>query len=448
MNKLSHVLPRFAKIFVTALVVCSSQGFAQNTLPSVPISDSDFLPVNEQQAKLGQQLFYDKLLSGNRNIACGTCHHHDHGTSDGLSLGIGEGGMGLGPERIADSKLKHRVPRHAPALFNLGAKEFSVLFHDGRLTIDHHDPTGFNSPAEEFLPGGLADLVAAQALFPLTSAVEMAGDLHENQVSGAVRRRMDYAWTIIVERIRHTPGYLPLFQQAFTDVQRTSDIEIHHVVNAISAFERFEWRADNSPFDQFLAGNSHAMTSEQKAGMELFYEPGSCGECHQGTLQTDHGFHSIGLPQFGPGRTRRFDNKNRDMGRINETDRAEDVYRFRTPSLRNVTATAPYGHNGAYQSLEAMVRHHLEPQKYFNQYDFTQAVLPSVPYLDEVDFLIGHDPVEKAVLLRSIDVDLPEFSDLQVAQLLAFLSALTDETSLKGRLGIPESVPSGLPVDR
>ena len=83
-------------------------------------------------------LFYDKILSGNRNISCGTCHHHDLGGGDGLSLGIGEGGQGLGPARRAESaadRIRKRIPRNAPALWNLGAGEITTLFHDGRLEL-------------------------------------------------------------------------------------------------------------------------------------------------------------------------------------------------------------------------------------------------------------------------------------------------------------------------
>jgi cytochrome c peroxidase len=154
-----------------------------------PLTDSDFIQVDPQQAKLGQLLFYDKILSGNRNISCGTCHHHDLGGADGLSLGIGEGGVGIGPKRTpgtGDARIAKRVPRNAPGLWNLGHKDVDVLFHDGRLEISDLYGNGFNSPAEEWLPKGLTNIVAAQALFPLTAQFEMAGNPRENEVAGAV----------------------------------------------------------------------------------------------------------------------------------------------------------------------------------------------------------------------------------------------------------------------
>ena len=105
-----------------------------------PLSISNFHSADPKEAALGRLLFYDKILSGNHNISCGTCHHHDFGGGDGLSLGIGEGGVGLGTKRITgkdESKIKKRIPRNAPGLWNLGAKEIHTLMHDGRISISN-----------------------------------------------------------------------------------------------------------------------------------------------------------------------------------------------------------------------------------------------------------------------------------------------------------------------
>jgi len=86
---------------------------------NTPLTDADFRAADPAQAEVGRLLFYDKVLSGNRNISCSTCHHPAFGTSDGLSLGIGEGGTGIGPARTTgngDDRIKKRVPRNAPAL--------------------------------------------------------------------------------------------------------------------------------------------------------------------------------------------------------------------------------------------------------------------------------------------------------------------------------------------
>ncbi|MEM7189177.1 MAG: cytochrome-c peroxidase, partial [Pseudomonadota bacterium] len=77
-------------------------------------------------AELGRDLFFDPILSGNRSVACATCHHPEFGTSDGVSLSIGDGGVGMGPERrvVAENLPEKRIPRNAQALFNLGYAEF------------------------------------------------------------------------------------------------------------------------------------------------------------------------------------------------------------------------------------------------------------------------------------------------------------------------------------
>lgn len=136
------------------------------------------------------------------------------------------------------------------------------------------------------------------------------------------------------------------------------------------------------------------------------------------------------------------------MGRINESDRLADRYHFRTPSLRNVAATAPYGHNGAYATLDGIIRHHLNPEQALDRYDRTQLVLIDDDYLNRHDFLVWQDAREMAAIRDSISIDIPERTDAEIRALVAFLESLSDATSLGHRLGIPESVPSGLPVDR
>ena len=208
------------------LALCLALPAAAETLPR-PLTDADFIAFDREQAELGRLLFYDKILSGNRNISCGTCHHHDLGGSDGLSLGIGEGGEGLGTKRVAQGpqdRIRKRIPRNAPALWNLGAKDIRVLFHDGRLETSDLYGNGFNSPAEEWLPQGLETILAAQALFPITARFEMAGDPEENEVSGAVNDRIDSAWPILAKRVRLIPEYGQRFVAAFDHIDRPDQV--------------------------------------------------------------------------------------------------------------------------------------------------------------------------------------------------------------------------------
>ena len=228
-----------------------------------PVSDADYYDKgapDSAKVELGKQLFFDKILSGNFNISCATCHHPFAGTADGLSLPIGEGGRGLGVTRdtgVGPDVVHERVPRNAPALFNLGAREFTHLFHDGRVQPNAMFPNGIESPAGFDLPPGLDSPLAAQAMFPVTSATEMAGQAGENAIADAAAAG-DLAgpngvWAQLAERLGGIDGYVEQFISVFDDIDSAQDIRFTHAANAIAAFEARNWRADNSPFDRYPA---------------------------------------------------------------------------------------------------------------------------------------------------------------------------------------------------
>lgn len=417
-----------------------------------PLTKADFLAFDRRQAALGQLLFYDRILSGNRNIACATCHHPRLGTSDGLSLGIGEGGEGLGPDRSAGNgsgRIRKRIPRNAPGLWNLGLKELHTLFHDGRLSVADTYENGFNSPAEEWLPQGFNSLLAAQAVFPLVAQFEMSGNPRENEIAGAIHDRIDAAWPILAKRVRVIPDYGRLFVDAFDHIDAPDQVTIVEIANALAAFQASEWQSLDSPFDMYLAGDRTALDAAQTRGMRLFYGKADCASCHSGKLMSDQKFHALGLPPFGPGRTRRFDPMVRDVGHMGESDRLEDAYRFRTPMLRNVELTAPYGHNGAYPTLESIVRHHLDPDGMLRTWTPETAALPDAPWLAAIDFAVWNDDREMARQALFRDIAGVSLKDTEIADLVAFLKALTGTVSVAAPpFGIPETVPSGLPVDR
>lgn len=411
------------------------------------ISADDYIPVDADQARIGQVLFYDKILSGNKNISCGTCHHHDFAGADGLSLGIGEGGVGVGPDRTAGTgpdRIRKRIPRNAPSLWNLGHKSIRVLFHDGRLSQSDLYGNGFDSPAEEWLPKGLDTILAAQALFPMVAQFEMAGNPRENEIAGAIHDRIDAAWPIIAKRVRTIPAYGDMFVQAFDHIDDPSEVGIVDIGNALGAFIASEWQSFDSPFDKWLAGTPLPEPAER--GRQLFVQ-NRCASCHAGPLLSDQEFHALGLPAFGPGRTRQFDPMPRDVGRMGETDVVSDAYKFRTPSLRNVALTAPYGHNGAFPTLTAMIRHHSDPAASRAAWSSDMAKLPDAPWLAATDFAIQADSREMARQQQAIDLRPRSLSDADIADLVAFLHALTGETALTRPLGRPATVPSGLPVD-
>ncbi len=449
MKRLRHILTQYLVLCVALPALAVEPPRPDTALPR-PIANDDFIQFDAAQAKLGQLLFYDKILSGNRNISCGTCHHHDLGGTDGLSLGIGEGGAGLGPKRVSQSakdRIRKRIPRNAPALWNLGAKDIRVMFHDGRLETSDLYGNGFNSPAEEWLPQGLETILAAQAVFPLTARFEMAGDPEENEISGAVNDRIDNAWPILAKRVRIIPEYGDMFVTAFDHIDAPEQVTIVEVANALAAFIGTEWRNHDSPFDHYLGGDISALGPKATRGMELFFGEARCATCHSGPLLSDQGFHALGLPAFGPGKTRRFDPQPRDVGRMGESDRLEDAYRFRTPKLRNVALTAPYGHNGAFPTLEAIVRHHLDPVRSRESWQRADARLPAAEWLERADFIVQSDRREMARQARALDIEPVTLPAEDIDAIVAFLQSLTGETALNRPLGRPSNVPSGLTVD-
>ncbi|KAB2884904.1 MAG: cytochrome-c peroxidase [Albidovulum sp.] len=403
------------------------------------------------EARLGRLLFYDPILSGNRNISCATCHHPRFATSDGLSLGLGEGGIGLGPERKPDpaNLPEQRIPRNAPALFNLGAHEFTVMFHDGRIEVDPSRPSGLRTPLEDEMVAGFASILSAQTMFPVLSPDEMAGHYQENDVSTAVREGIitppGGAWDILSKRVAAIPAYRDMFSAAYPEIAGGRPVGFTDISNAIAAFVAFEWRSDNSPFDVMQRGGG-TLAPEAQAGMDLFFGKAACSGCHSGKFQTDHGFHAMGEPQLGPGKAERFERHSRDVGRMRVTNRPEDAFAFRTPSLRNVTATGPWGHAGAWSDLAAFLHHHADPSVGLSGYDRALALLPAID-LAKSDWAILDAPDEVHAIEAAAPPGRP-LSQVEVRQLIAFLDSLRDRAAIDGRLGVPEAVPSGLPVER
>lgn len=431
---------------LAALLLMTTASIAAD-LPK-PVTDADYMSTTPESVALGQLLFYDPILSGSKTVACSTCHHPRFGTSDGLSLGLGDGGSGLGPDRVAlpENLPEKRIPRNAPAMFNLGATQFTHMFHAGRLEADPTKPAGIRTPLGQEMVEGFSGVLSAQAMFPVLSSDEMAGHYSENDVSQAVRLGMltgdGGAWDLIAKRVESIPAYREMFDLVIGD----RPVDFTDISNVIAEFIAFEWRSDDSPFDKHLRG-IEPLSGTALEGMELFYGKAGCSSCHSGKFQTDHSFHAIAMPQIGPGKVERFETDTRDIGRLRVTGNPEDIYRFRTPSLRNVALTGPYGHDGAYSTLEAVVRHHLDPVKSLFNYDIAQAVLPKLEGASDWDTAVMADAREITAIAEANELEPVALTDAEVDAILVFLNSLTDPVATAGRLGIPESVPSGLPVE-
>ena len=415
-----------------------------------PITADDYPALDPAQVELGRLLFHDKLLSGNRDISCSTCHSVDLGGTDGLSLGIGSGGMGLGPERLTENgirRIRERIPRSAPPIWNLAHEDVSVVFHDGRLAVSDTHPSGFEGPAGDKMPLGLRNILAAQAIFPITSAAEMAGHADENEIGVAAAAGLENVWPEICDRIKANNEYAAWFIGTFDHIEHADDIKIADVANALSSYMQAEWTSFDSPFDAYLAGDAKALDDDEMRGMELFFGEAGCSTCHSGKLLTDESFHALALPQFGPGKPRKGETGAHDQGRLFKTGAPEDAYRFKTPALRNVALTGPWGHNGAYPTLRGMVEHHLDPERALAEWQPAMAELPAAAWIGDHDFLAFEDPWEMERIVAARSIEPVALTDQDVSDLVAFLQALTGETADVPRIGRPERVPSGLPID-
>ena len=449
-----------------------------------PLTDADFLydgVPDATRVELGRNLFFDPILSGNRNISCGTCHDPAFGSGDGLPLGIGEGGIGAGPKRVTGDPVTGRVPRNAQPLWNIGARSYVSLFHDGRVeALDPSDPRGaIRNPAGTDLPKGVSSPLAAQAFFPVTSPIEMAGQYGENAIANAAHHENRVAiWDSLAKRVAGVPDYLDMLIDSFADVTTADDVTYGHIAEALTAFQTTAFRSDNSPFDAVLrTGDVSSLAPDAQAGLALFYGAAGCATCHSGPLFTDHQFHAIGVPQIGPGKGHGGDmtylaatglpGRAEDEGRYRVTNDPADVFAFRTPSLRNVALTGPWGHSGAFDTLQEVVRHHLDPEAGLANFDQSDVALPNLLYVQRLagrgsdlrfmpleadrydafgmrDSWVMQSPGLLSRIAEATDLDPIVLTESEIGNLVAFLHTLTDPSALDRDNMIPKHVPSGL----
>jgi cytochrome c peroxidase len=230
----------------------------------------------------------------------------------------------------------------------------------------------------------------SQALEPLKAREEMRGDTYpENE---AVEK--------VVAKIQANAEYRSLFAGAFGGEQ---PVTAENIGRAIAAFQR-TLLANNSPFDRYMRGDRGAMTEEQIRGMERFESVG-CSKCHNGPMFSDYKLHVMGVP---------------DNPALPASDAgADNTYAFRTASLRNLEFTFPYGHNGVFRTLSAVVG-----------------------FYEDARFGRSRNPKVSGEKLDPLLRELGDFDEENV-DLVEFLRALSDESFDRT---IPERVPSGLPV--
>ncbi|UJR85044.1 cytochrome-c peroxidase [Sandaracinus amylolyticus] len=418
---------------VALLVGCSEETRSLDTRGPGPFQPDAGFPASRPDPMLafGQALFFDPELSGNRNISCGSCHVPFLTTAEGIPLSLGEGATELGPFRTRSGSAVIR--RHALDLFH--RNEMDVLFWDGRV---QRLPSGeVVGPVPT--PPGITRALELASIVPLLDRDEMRGqpgemasDGRPNELATIADEDSEAIWAAIVARVRQHPGYEPLFLRAFG--LPVSEMNIGHFAIALAHFQEVLWGPRGELFDP-------ALEAEVARGRALFEGDAGCARCHSGDLFTDQRFHDIAVPQLGPGVAEEL-----DLGRFEVTRAAADRFAFRTPPLRNVALTPPYMHNGAYQTLEDAIRHHLDPVGSLRAY--TGAHL--APTLRET---LRDDAATLDAIAANVDpatTPLRVLRDDEIAAIVTFLRSLSNPAELTRHQedALPESVPSGLPVDR
>ncbi len=246
-----------------------------------------------------------------------------------------------------------------------------------------------------------------------------------------------------MRRVLAIPEYVAKFNAAFPNIP-TGALGFQHAATAIAAFLTESFTKANSPFDQYLNRNDAAMPLEAKRGAVLFFGRARCSGCHHGPLLGAQSFANVGVPQLGPGTG---PEAPLDLGRADVLDQklmspASYRFAFRVAPLRNVELTAPYFHDGAYPTLEAVVRHYNDVPTALQGYDIAQ-VAPALRDLYHGDLATISD------LLSNLDGRLRvplALTEDERRDLVAFLRSLTDPAARDLSSLVPASVPSRLPV--
>ncbi|MGM9506845.1 cytochrome-c peroxidase [Larkinella sp. GY13] len=339
---------------------------------STPISNT----ITNDTAALGQALFWDPILSGGKDVACATCHHPNNAYTDGLDLSLGPNAVGYGQNRrFVRPNDVLLTKRNSQTILNTAFNGMDVNGKYEPLTA----PMFWDSRIQS---------LENQVISPIIGFEEMRGHAFGEAVT------LDS----LVARLSTIAEYRQRFQTVFGT---SKAITAANISIAIAAFER-TLIAMNSPFDRYQKGDKAALTEQQIQGMQLFKDEG-CPLCHSGPMFSDYQLHVMSVP---------------DNTQLASSDTgAGGTYAFRTPSLRNVGMTAPYMHNGVFQTLQQVLK-----------------------FYDDIGEPISQNP---HVPVQQLDVKIQRVAlrDFEQEQLISFLKSLTDPSFNKT---IPVHVPSGL----
>ena len=295
-------------------------------------------PTSPPKVALGKLLFFDPILSGDKDVACATCHHPDNGYAEFRDVSIGVNGKGMGSRRVFNQ------PNDIPLVKRNAHSIINTAFN-GINTGNHYDP----EKAPMFWDNRVESL-ESQALEPIKAFEEMRGHGYSEAE----------VLDVVVSRLKAIPEYRRLFDTAFGEEER---ITAPNLGKAIAAFER-TIVTNNSRFDQYMRGDKNAISLSEKSGFELFKKAG-CANCHNGPMFSDYEMHVLGVPE---------------NSKLDEVDSGfEESFAFRTASLRNLRFTAPYMHNGSLKTLKSVL-------EFYEDISFGKTRNPAVPkeHFDEL----------------------------------------------------------------
>ncbi len=421
---------------------------AEQNLTGDPSTGRDIPSIDDPAAQLGMKLFFTKTLSIPGDTACVTCHHPLLGGGDGISISIGTGAVDtdiFGNERLLDP-IKSAVydlvgggptqSVNAPTTYNSALKDRFMAWHG---IIEAATPNaGFNGTVGGmFDPDSLYEsdsstriidpfagenIPAAQARFPVQNPIEMRGHERAGNTSFEVRRELLDRFTGENNNTFLTPqartAWLQEFKKVYGDGNATTLITDSRIYNLISYYERTQLFIE-SPWKRYLNGDKKALSRDAKKGAILFYSSyenrgANCVQCHNGDAFTDDQLHVMAVPQIGLGTQSDGD----AYGREDISKKTSDRYKWRTMPLHNVEKTGPWGHDGAFTTLRAIVKHMVNPSI---PYDKTQVKQIRMQNLDKVEAQQA-----KALILLDTNHKVAYLSDEQIDQIVEFLKSLTD----------------------